>query len=257
MLDLDSIGYRDDPIDDGVELSLGDSPIIGGIDLDEAVGHSSGEEDSEENQDPQSPQARAARQAWRLWLQEEESEDAQSRADAAITQSLVGRSLARLGMIGDDGPLSSLSALLRYEPALTPQVTSYLRHYAVHGKENREKIRDTLDQLTAEGVLSNWQSMWIAEAAGSIRKSARTNITHYQWLQDCLASNHSGLAATAAAATARLGIGDARQVAKTMDRISPEWRLLLVWALARIDRGLAETCADSALERLLIQKAQS
>lgn len=253
LLDLDSGHYQDEILDDA-EMRLSDIPVVGELDSDEAI-NDSDDSNSGVDDDIDSPQANAARRAWQLWIEEEETEDAQAAADAAITQILVERSLQRLGMIGDEGPLVNLSLLLRYEPALTPQISSYLRHFAMHGSGNRVKVRDALDEITSEGVLSTWQSLWIAETAGAIRKSNRRR-AHYDWLEQCIESPHSGLAATAAAAVSRIGIGDAARIAEATERIASEWKPLAVWALARIDNDFALATCDSELERHLVKAAR-
>ena len=85
--------------------------------------------------------------------------------------------------------------------------------------------------------------MWLAEVAGSLIKSKRRR-THYDWLAQCVDTASSGLAATAAAAMGRLAIGDPSALASALDRVEREWRLLVLWGLARIDPALAERCED-------------
>ena len=111
LLDLDVDLYDDEGelSDETANLTLGPIPAQGEVDQDEAIEEGAPSADETQN-DPNSPQANAARRAWRLWIEEDESEDAQGRNDAAITQTLLSRALARLGAIGDPGPLANLTA---------------------------------------------------------------------------------------------------------------------------------------------------
>jgi hypothetical protein len=96
--------------------------------------------------------------------------------------------------------------------------------------------------------------MWIAQAAGGLRRS-RSEHVYEDWLANCVASEHDGLAATAAAALGRIGRGDADQVAAAVERVGPEWRRLAFWGLSGLDRAKAESTADDALDRLILGAA--
>jgi hypothetical protein len=219
-------------------LTLGASPLGGSLEEDEALATDNGE--VSEDIDPQ--RLRAAQRAWALWENEDESEETQAARDAAITQSLLGRALPALGGAGDTGPLGSLSALLRFEPALTPQVAAYLDAYGRNGPRARANLRSALDEVLTGNILSAWQGMWLAQAAGGIRRSRRTH-SYEEWLARCVADGHDGLAATAAAALGRIGRGDPDLVAAAVDRVGPEWRRLAFWGLIGLDRARAEDTA--------------
>ncbi|MGH3824884.1 MAG: hypothetical protein ACRDRA_18920 [Pseudonocardiaceae bacterium] len=247
FLDTD---YGDKVGDAGAQLALGASPLGGSVDEDEALATDNG--DVSEDIDPQ--RLRAARRAWELWENEDESEETQAGQDAAITQSLLGRALSALGAAGDTSPLDSLSALLRYEPALTPQVVAYVDAYGRNGQRARANLRSALDEVVTGDILSAWQGIWLAQAAGGIRRSRRTH-SYEEWLAQCVAGGHDGLAATAAAALGRIGRGDPDLVASAVDRIGPEWRRLAFWGLIGLDRARAEDTADDKLDRLLLAAA--
>lgn len=239
--------YSDEGGDVTAQSSLGASPLGGTIDEDEAFATDNGE--THEDINPQ--RLRAAQRAWELWLNEDESEDIQSGQDAAITQSLVGRALPALGAAGDSGPLSSLSELLRFEPALTPQVAAYMDAYGRNGQRARADLRSALDEALTGHILSTWQEMWLAHAAGGIRRSRRKH-SYEDWLAQCITDGPDGIAATAAAALGRIGRGDPEIVAAAVDRISPEWKRLAFWGLIGLDRERAEDTADDELDRLLL-----
>lgn len=236
--------YGDPDGDDTAPSSLGASPLDRSVDEEDAFTASNG--DANEDIDPR--RVRAAQRAWELWEVEEE---AQSGQDAAITQSLLGRALRTLGAAADDRPLNALSPLLRFQPALTPQVVAYLDAYGQQGKSARTKIRNTLDTVVNGNILSTWQEIWIAHAAGGVNRTTRSH-DYEEWLARCVQNGHDGLAATAAAALGRIGRGDADKVAAAIDRIGPEWRRLAFWGLIGLDSVRAEATADDELDRLLL-----
>lgn len=240
-------------VDDSASAStLGAEPLDRGVDEDEALG-----EDALNPGEIDERRLVAARRAWDLWVREDESEETQAGLEASITQSLVGRALPALGAAGEDGPLDHLSELLRYEPALAPQVTAYLTAYADNGREARSRLRGVLDEIVEADIYSPWQAMWLAQAAGGIRRS-RGEHRYEGWLVQCVAeSRHDGLAATAAAALGRLGRGDADVVAAAIDRVGPAWRRLAFWGLIGLDRQKAEAVADDAIDHLLLSMTES
>lgn len=247
FLDTD---YGDEVGDAAAQLALGASPLGGSVDEDEALATDNG--DFSDDIDPR--RLRAAQRAWELWVNEDESEETQAGQDAAITQSLLGRALPALGAAGDTSPLGSLSELLRFEPALTPQVVAYVDAYGRNGQRARADLRSALDEVVTGNILSAWQGIWLAQAAGGIRRSRRTH-SYEKWLAQCVADGHDGLAATAAAALGRIGRGDPDLVATAVDRVGPEWRRLAFWGLIGLDHARAEDTADDELDRLLLAAA--
>ncbi|WP_433464059.1 RNA-directed DNA polymerase [Spirillospora sp. CA-128828] len=245
---LDS-GYGDTDGELAAPLSLGiTSP---GTILEENE-QALGPEDDEGPAEIDPARRRAAQRAWDLW--ENESEEIQGGQNAATAQALLGRALPMLGASGDPSPLQWLSELLRSEPALTPQIAAYVSAYGQIGQRARANLRSVLDDVTGGGALSTWQGMWIAHAAGNVRRSRRSH-EYEDWLARCTTDSHDGLAATAAAALGRIGRGDPALVASAVERVGPQWRRLAFWGLVGLDYEQAEDTADDELDRLLLAAA--
>jgi len=244
-----NLGFLDSDYEDADEpiSTLGAERLDQAVDEDEALC-----EDTPTPDDLDERRIVAARRAWELWVREDESDETQAGQEAAITQSLLGRALPTLGAVADEGPVEALSELLRYEPALAPQVTAYMIGYANSGPHARGRLRSALDVVVDAQIYSPWQGMWLAEAAGAIRPSRRTH-RYEEWLVRSVAeSPHDGLAATAAAALGRLGRGDADVISAAIDRVGPAWRRLVFWGLIRLDREKAEHVADDKIDHLLL-----
>lgn len=202
------------------------------------------------DQAPDEVRVAAAGRALERWADEDEDAETQSGMSAAITQSLLGHALPVLGAAGDEAPLIQLNPLLRYEPALMPQVSAYLVAYAQHGRHHKSEVRDALDKVVVADVLSPWQSLWLAYTAGSLRGS-RENRPHVAWLRGCLESEPA-LAAYAALALARLGHADGSTLAALVNEIALPWRSLAFYALGLADHDRAVAVADSELDRILL-----
>ncbi|WP_426594407.1 RNA-directed DNA polymerase [Cellulomonas sp. McL0617] len=233
--------------EDGATTTLGPTPLAGEIDDDDAIANDSEALDALN----EAARARAAARAWQLWLEEDESEEAQSRRTAAITQSLLGRALPMLGRAGDTGPLHNLEPLIRFEPALTPQIAAYLESYAQIGTSERASVRSALDEIAGHELLSNWQALWLVDAAGSVRGS-RPSRRHLEWLSECVVSGSDAVAATAAASLGRLQRGDGHLIKERLDRLGEEWRQLALWGLGQLEIGLARDAAEHELDRILL-----
>ncbi len=252
---VDGLGFLDpeysDADDVGTALfTLGRSPFGGGVDEDEVLG--SGDAEAPIEIDAQ--RLLAAQRAWDLWIHEDESQDTQAGQDAAITQSLLGRALPTLGAGGDERPLNMLSVLLRFEPALTPQIVGYLDAYASHGVNERGKLRRALDEVVSNNILSTWQGLWLAQVAGGVGRPRHPH-KYVDWLADCAKASHDGLAATAAAALGRVGRGDPDLVTAVVARVNPAWRRLAFCGLIGLDHTKAVNTADDELDRLLLAAA--
>jgi hypothetical protein len=248
FLDSD-YGDVDEPV---LMSTLGAEHLDQGIEEDEALG-----EDASTPGGLDERRIIAAERAWELWVHEEESEEIQAGQQASITQSLLGRALPTLGALGDEGPVDNLSALLRYEPALAPQLTAYMTEYAENGPRARSRLRSAIDDVVEADIFSPWQGMWLAQAAGGIRRTRRVH-SYEEWLNRSVAeSQHDGLVATAAAALGRLGRGEADVVAAAIDRVAPTWRRLVFWGLIGLDRQKAQDVADDKIDRLLLSVTES
>jgi hypothetical protein len=224
-------------------LTLGDQPLGGGLEDNEALTDDNGR-DPERDEDIAPERAAAAARAWDVW-------DEETEADPAIRQSLLGRALPTLGAIGDERPVRALSRLLGREPSLTPEVAVYLEAYANGGPRARMTVRRQIDALVDRDVLSLWQQMWIADIAGGLRR-ARDTHRYEEWLHECIRSDHPGLAATAAAAIGRIGRGDRASIAECVEKAEPEWRTLAYWGLVGVDADLAERVAENKIDRQLL-----
>lgn len=231
---------------------LSTAVVQAGVLEDDVIGtsHRSGIESVEP---PDRAQLRAARRAWDIWVEEDESEERQSTQEAAITESLLGRALPILGAGGDPTPLGMLSAILRFEPALTPQVGAYLTALAASGPGGRASIRSALDELVQEESFSTWQLMWLAESAGRVRR-VQGGAPHYDWLHSCLSDERPALAATAAMALGRLRVATSAQLTPALDRVGPVWRMLVLAGIALADPDAAEEHAEDRLERILVER---
>jgi hypothetical protein len=242
------------PADSGAALSLGSTPLESSIDDSEVT-----EDDDSTASDDSGVAQRgaAAEKAWDIWLWEDESEDVQSGIEASITQSLLARALPALGDAYVDGPLQSLPALLRLEPALTPQIVAYLINYCSHGPKARANVRAAIDGVLDQDILNTWQAMWIAYSLGYVRRlRGRSSGRYLDWLNECVVHGPDSLAATAAASLGRLVYGESDVMAAAMDRVGAEWRQLVLWGLAKLDPVKAAELADGLLDRALVEASR-
>lgn len=256
---------------DGSDLSAldsqyGDDPVAGAVDIETVLGLTGTDpaplEDGDALAEDASPEdeddrlvVRAAARALDLWVEEDEGHDAQSTQDAAITQSLLSRALPLLGRAGDSGPLDYVRAILTHEPALTPQVAEYLVSLAASDGASARSVRDALDDVVEQDVISPWQGMWLAHAAGALPRTRRPG-RHIDWLESCVRDESPALAATAGMALGRRRRGDPTMLAGSLDRVGPAWRPLLLLGLALQDWERASASADGALDRILLASAR-
>ena len=253
--DADDDSQDDTPDEQDGPTSLGAAPLDAAVDDDEAT---AGPDDAE---DPEAPgsgldtalaarRLEAARRAWRLWIEEEEDEQQQSTESAAITQSLVGRALPALGAAGDNEPLENLSQLLRYEPALTPQIAAYLTRYAATSATANRAAALALGRVARSDLVSPWQALWLAHTAGLLRPAEGEDLAG--WLTELVHDGRDALAATAGAALGRRGEGDPAALARRLEHIAREWRSLLLYGLGLLAPALADDTSDTDLDRLLL-----
>lgn len=131
-----------------------------------------------------------------------------------------------------------------------------MTEYAENGPRARSRLRSALDDVVQEDIFSPWQGMWLAQAAGAIRRDRRVH-PYEEWLNRLVAENHhDGLVATASAALGRLGRADADVVAAAIDRVAPTWRRLVFWGLIGLDRQKAQYVADDKIDHLLLAVTQ-
>lgn len=263
----------DDESGDGADLAALEGPYGDGTasaeDVDAALGLTAGEiavlddedalvEETDSDEGPGRRVAVAAARALELWFNEDESEDVQSTQDAAITQSLLSRALPLLGRAGDADPLLYLQLILTHEPALAPQIAAYLVAFAQSGPEAARSAREALDDVVGSDLVSPWQGMWLAHAAGGLprRRGVGWPGRHVDWLEQCVQSGPPGLAATAAMALGRRRKGDPALLAGALDRVGPGWRPLAFLGLALLDDSTASQSASDALDRALLSGAR-
>lgn len=247
---LDDYVDEDGSLLDGETSLLSTDPIGGEVEERDVIL----ELDVEDScPDPDAAQVRAAERAWELWLDEDETEAAQSGMGAAITQSLLGHALPVLGAAGNRAPLENLGHLMRFEPALTPQVCSYLISFGRQGRAAKRLVRDALDDLVQQDLLSGWQSVWIAYTAGTLRGTSHER-PHVAWLHEAVSNDTGAHAGHAALSLARLGHGTADELAPAVDRVAAAWRSLVFLALCQAHPTLAEQVADTELDRILLRQ---
>lgn len=253
--DADDDAEDDTPDGHDGPTTLGAAPLDAAVDDDEAT---AGHDDAEDPEAPGSAldtalaarRTEAARRAWHLWIEEEEDEQQQSTESAAITQSLVGRALPALGAAGDNGPLENLSQLLRFEPALTPQIAAYLTRYAATSATANRAAARALGRVARSDLVSPWQTLWLAHTAGLLRPARGEDLA--EWLTELVHDGRDALAATAGAALGRRGEGDPAALARRLEHIAREWRSLLLYGLGLLAPALADDTSDTDLDRLLL-----
>lgn len=257
LLDDSYADGDDDDTPDGHDgpTTLGAAPLDAAVDDDEVT---AGHDDVEDPEAPGSAldtalavrRTEAARRAWHLWIEEEEDEQQQSTESAAITQSLVGRALPALGAAGDNEPLKNLSQLLRYEPALTPQIAAYLTRYAATSATANRFAARALGRVARNDLISPWQTLWLAHSAGLLNPARGDDLA--EWLIELVHDGRDALAATAGAALGKRNEGDPAALARRLEHIAPEWRSLLLYGLGLLDPALADDTSDTDLDRLLL-----
>jgi hypothetical protein len=230
--------------------SLDASPIAGSVDEEDVTATAS---DVEAEIDISPERVKAAIGAWNIWVRESEDNDTQSGTKAAITQSLLSKALPILGAAGNPAPLHGALSILNFEPALTPQLSTYLVEYSKLGKKHLREVRGCLDQIVDEdGELSDWQAVWIAHTAGQFRGS-NSQRPHVLWLHKCVETGPDVVAAHAAAALGQIGRARSDVLLAGVGRIGPVWRGLALWGLTHVSQQNAIAIANNKVERLIIR----
>jgi hypothetical protein len=242
-----------DLIDEAAEDADEDVKSFGSIPEDDAIASTSERTASSALVEPTQAQAGAAGRALAKWVEEHDGQGDPTSRQIATTESLLAVSLPVLGAAGDASGLLHISAVLRQAPSLTPNVAAYLTRLGRHGVVERRSIRQTLDELVSEDSFSTWQRIWLAEAAGRIRRAKR-GYKHYDWLRECLAHQEPALRAAAAVALARLRLASAGELQALLDGVGPAWRTLVLWAIAIVDPDVAEAAAEDKIERILVEE---
>lgn len=185
----------------------------------------------------------------RRWLEEEETDEAQHREEAQVTAVLLGRALRVFARAEDSAAIEALTAMLVYEPSLTPTVVRYARRCI---SAHRRAVESALDQACNSGVLSAWQAVWVAYLAGEIPRRRRgvREADHIAWLRRQVNSSNSAIAAEPILALARRRLATVDEVNAVVRGLTPVQRPTGILALAAVGgERLAAGAAPSQLDR--------
>lgn len=214
-------------------------------------------QDDEENvkDDAVNPEQSALAQAvWQVWEHQSDTRDSQT------VRQLLGEALPLLGINNGTHQIHFLEDILDVAPELTPKVALYLSNLASGTPFTGHLVDQHIHKLVHTDRLNDWQKVWLAYAAGSIRWdfSPLGQDKHppktVEWLDNCVASGSDALAASAADALGRLGVGDVEGLAQALGRVAAEHRPPIVLALGRLDRNRAVSVATGKLDRLLLPR---
>lgn len=210
-----------------------------------------GESEYEEISDAQ---LLAASRVTDLWVREDEDDDVQRSERAHVTAKILGRALRVFTLGRDPSALEHTASILVYEPSLTPTVARYLR---ACGRFARTETRQALDDVCTSGIVSTWQAIWIAYAAGELPpRRPRRRIPHVEWLREQCRSSDPALRAEAAMALARRRLASSAELLNISAGLPEMHRPTLLLAMvANGNEGEANATADSELDRLRIEWA--
>jgi hypothetical protein len=198
-------------------------------------------------------QLAAASKVLDLWISEEEEHDVQIAEPAKITAKLLGRALRVLALGGDASALDSVTAMLVYEPSLTPTITGYVRSMIQY---EEQAVSDVLDDVCQSHIVSAWQAIWMAFIAGELSSDIGRS-AHTTWLRDQLQSPQASLRAEALLALSRRHLITRVKALEELNGLPSMHRatgLLAVVALG--DSRSARGVADSELDKLRIEWGQ-
>jgi reverse transcriptase-like protein len=194
-------------------------------------------------------QLAAAAKVFQRWVDEEEDDEIQRREAAQVTAALLRRALRVFTKAGETDALENVTAMLVYEPSLTPTIARYVRRCAA---VDRAAARRALDDVCESGVLSAWQSAWVAWIAGELpRRRGGQDLAHVRWLKHQMSSPHHFVAAEAAVALARRRLVSYPDLYAMIDRLPPMHHPTIVVALGALgDEEATLQAAGSELDRL-------
>lgn len=136
---------------------------------------------------------------------------------SAAWSTLLRKALRVLTLVRDDAVLEHVTALLVYEPHLTPQLCDYL---AVLADINGDGVAAALDEVCSRRIVSIWQALWVANCCGAIPSLGSRTATHIVWLNEQLASEHQSLAVEAALSLARRRVLEPEEALKVYNRVA-------------------------------------
>lgn len=237
--------------EDSSETVTQSGALLEETDFDEAdVG--AGQEPDDDDVVVSPAQLAAAAKVLEIWIEEEEDDEVQRAEPARITAALLGRALRVFTRCGDPSALEHVTAMLVYEPSLTPTIGRYLRRCA---ESARRLTRGALDEVCRSRAVSAWQAMWIAFIAGELpRRRGGETLPHVEWLRAQTRSDRPALAAEAILALARRRLVSASDVLDVLHRLPALHRPTALLALAALGQeNLALTAADSELDRIRVR----
>ena len=208
--------------------------------------------------EPTADQIAVANKVLDLWDSDDATEHGWSNA---VWSALIRRALQTLESAGETDALDSAVSLLVRQPHLTPQICGYV---VSAGREDPERVRNMLDGLCRQDIVSVWQALWIAYAAGEVRGGTRTT-GHIQWLRSQLSSAHPSVVAQSALSLARRRLLDVDLGRQAYDNVPMVHRPSVALALAaasyrvgedfvpndQLERWLAEWVADKPFAKRL------
>jgi hypothetical protein len=198
-----------------------------------------------------SAQLTAATEVLDRWVEEEEDEETQRRESARVTATLLGRALRVFAAVGDVRALQNVTAMLVYEPSLTPTIARYILGCR---QENPRMAREALDEICRSDVVNAWQAAWVAYVAGSLPRLRRAQDSdNVIWLKKRSNGPNSVVAAEAILALARRRLVSTNEVSEVLNRLSPVQRATGVVALGALgNERYALDAASSELDRLRV-----
>ncbi|MBQ9055502.1 RNA-directed DNA polymerase [Rhodococcus sp. (in: high G+C Gram-positive bacteria)] len=188
------------------------------------------------------------REVWRVWTEHPE------QRRSPTVRGWLGQALPVLGHLNERGPVEHLEELLDNAPDLTPQVADYLTHFASTLMFDIW-VDPKIFRLLNSDRHSEWQKLWLIHAAGSLGHHASSETI--EWLNNCVSSGSQVLAAYSADALGRLERGDFATLTKALDRVTPEFRPPIIWALGQLDTDKAQAITDSKIDRLMLPPEQA
>jgi hypothetical protein len=197
-------------------------------------------------------QLTAARRVLERWVEEEEDDDVQDQERAQVTSALLGRALRALTAAKDPVALQAVTAMLVYEPSLTPTVARYMGACA---QPHRLRVRMALDDACESGVMTPWQATWIAYVAGELprRRQMVSDLPHVTWLRKQLKSPYQAVVAESLLALARRRIVSADVVSGAITGLTRVHQPTAYVALGAVGSGSNMlNLAGSDLDRLRI-----
>ncbi len=220
FFNIDADVYTDLEIDWGNE----DLGVVRVDHADEVDDEDPDDGSGNEPNDPEIPsdrQVEAAKFVLTLWhektAQDVDEVTAKVEWSNGAWSTLLRKALRILASVGDDAVLEHVTALLVYEPHITPQLCGYL---SVLASIDAKGVAKALDEVCSRGIVSVWQALWVANCCGDLPNRGRPAAIHLVWLRNQLTSEHQCVAVEAAMSLARRGILEPDDALRTYNRVA-------------------------------------